>query len=76
MFYQTFYQIKIKEFVMKRALSQKGSSLHTNCSNDVTYFMCSDPSKIEMKSLSERLPLGKKSHKIFENKVCFISNKW
>ena len=76
MFYWTFYQIKIKEFVTKRALSQKGSSLHTYCSNDVTYFMCSDLSKMEMKILSERLPFGKKTQKIFENKVCFISNKW
>ena len=33
--------------------------------NDVTYFMSSDPSKIEIKSLSERFPLSKKSHQIF-----------
>ena len=25
----------------------------------MTYFMCSDPSKMKMKSLSERFPLGK-----------------
>ena len=31
------------------------------CSNDVTHFMCSDPSEIEMKSLWERFPLGDKS---------------
>ena len=47
------------------------------CSNDVTYFycMCSDPSKMEMKSLWERFPLGKKLHQIFLNKACLISNK-
>ena len=35
------------------------------CSIVVTYFMCSDPSKMEMKSLWERLPLGKKSQQTF-----------
>ena len=39
MFYRTFYQTKIKEFVTERVLSQKDSSI------DVTYFMCYDPSK-------------------------------
>ena len=29
------------------------------CSNGVTYFLCSDPSKKEMKCLWERFPLGK-----------------
>ena len=40
MFYRTFYQTKIKEFVTERSLSQK-----KDCSIDVTYFMCYDPSK-------------------------------
>ena len=30
---------------------------------------------MEMKSLSERFPLGKNLQQIFYNKVCFISNK-
>ena len=63
MFYRTIYQIKIKGFVTKRVLSQKGSSLNTNCSNDVIYFKCSDPSKVEMKSLRERFSLGKNGNR-------------
>ena len=66
MFYQINFKTIIKEFV----------AIHTNCRNDATYFMYSDPSKIEMKSLSDRFPLEKKSQQIFKNKVCFISNKW
>ena len=50
-FIQTFYQIKIH---CKRVCDKKEGS------NDVNYFMCSGPSKMEMKSLSERFPLGKK----------------
>ena len=66
MFYEINPKLKNKRFCHERALLQKGSALaHTNCSNDVTYFMCSDMSKMEMKSLSEHFPLGKKSQQIY-----------
>ena len=50
----------------KRVCDKKGIVAKRKlCSNDVTYFMCSDPWKMEMKSLSERFRLGEKSQQIF-----------
>ena len=52
--------LKNKRICHEKGIVTKGSALaHTNCSHDVTYFMCSDPSKMEMKTLSELFPLGK-----------------
>ena len=62
-----FQNLKVKEFVTNKALSQKKSALaHANCSNDVTYFMCSDPLKMEMKSLSDEFLLGENRNKFLE----------
>ena len=58
-------------------LLRKGYCRKKDCSIDVTYFMCSDPSnmKMEMKSLLERFPFGKNRNIYFRIRfVLFLTS--
>ena len=66
MFYRTFYQTKIKEFVTERVLSQK--RLLYWC--DLFHVLYS--AEMEMKSLSERFPFGKNRNRSFRKDFLFI----